>query len=211
MKYTMILTFIWFAVFSCSSSKVDEKTLKLYAEAAGAYREARYGDVISLLSRPGNFPPALVLKGKAEYFAGRAGDAEKTLRRARSLSRGGTESVLFLARALMDQGRFEEARSLAETILAGDPLDLRALRLAALLARESGPSGEAAGNAFLDRAAEASLEAALVFLDRAKLRWIGGRGAEALADLEKARILAAENLPLASSIETLEKAIKEKQ
>jgi tetratricopeptide (TPR) repeat protein len=99
------------------------------------------------------------------------------------------------------------AAALSESLLADDPLDPRILRFAAELAGDAGRTGSAL--AYLDRAAEASAESALVFVDRARARWIAGRGKEALEDLEKARVLLPWNTPLVRSIHNLESAIKE--
>jgi len=193
---------------SCGVQKPGEETLRAYGGAVKAYLEARYEDAIDLLAGVKKFPPGLILKGKAEYFAGRIQEAEKTFRRACTLSPGGAEAQLYLARTLRDQGKIEEAGKVVEKILAGNPLNIQALRLAAGLAKERGPGGEAEETAFLDRAADACAEGALVFLDRARLRWKEGRGKEALDDLKKARYLLVEGSPLAASVENLERVIR---
>jgi hypothetical protein len=61
---------------------------------------------------------------------------------------------------------------------------------------------------FLDRAVEASSETALVFLERARLRWIAGNGKSALEDLRRARVLVHDDSPLLRSIKNLETAIR---
>jgi hypothetical protein len=96
---------------------------------------------------------------------------------------------------------------LTENILSSDPQNIRTLRLASELAKEKGPAGEAAASAFLDRAIEASIETALVFLDRSKLRWISGNRQGAMEDLKKARELLPSHSPLMTAIKTLESAI----
>ncbi|MDR1788444.1 MAG: tetratricopeptide repeat protein [Treponema sp.] len=210
---------LWFLLAACSPRPVDEETLRLYAEASKAYGEHRYVDVIDTLDGKGDFVPALVLKGKAEYFEGKLEAAVKTLTRARRLSPGGTEAALFLARTLRDQGKGTEAQAIVDEVLRDDPNDMRALRFSALLAGERGPAGEAAKAALLDRAAGAAGEAALVFLDRAKLRWTGGRGLEALEDLRKAKAILrgsdsgsdGHGTPgIIASIERLEQTIRER-
>jgi predicted Zn-dependent protease len=134
-------------------------------------------------------------------------EAEKYLRRALSLRPGGVDVSLFLARLLREKGEAPEAEALTEAVLEQDPWNIRALRFAAELARDRGPAGEAASAALLDRAAEASAEAALVFLDRARIRWIAGKGPAALEDLGRARLLLGENSPLLRPVEHLEERI----
>jgi predicted Zn-dependent protease len=201
--------FLAFFLFSCAKKEADEAVLLLYARAAGLYREGRFSEAAALLSDTKQFFPALLLRGKAEYLSGNDEAAEKNFRRALALKPGSAGAALSLARLLMEKGRSAEAETLVEGILGEDPLNIRALRLGAELAREKGPAGEANAAAFLNRAAEASFETALVFLDRARLRWTGGKGEEALEDLQRARALLPEDIPLIRSIEKLENVILE--
>jgi tetratricopeptide (TPR) repeat protein len=192
---------------SCAPSPVNEDTLLRYTRASSAYSQGHFTQAAGMLSGLGAFPPALVLRGKAEYFSGDSAAAEKSLRRALALRPAGAEASLYLSRVLRERGEFQEAAALLEAVLGDDPQDIRALRLAAELSREQGAPEAAA--AFLDRAAEASAEAALVFLDRARVRWISGNGAGALEDLRNARTLLAEDSPLFKSVGTLESVIME--
>jgi tetratricopeptide (TPR) repeat protein len=198
-----------FFILSCGEKKEDEGTLLLYTRAAALYREGRFAEAASMLADPGDFFPALLLRGKAEYFSGNDTDAEKTLRRVLVLRPGSAGASLYLARLLREKGEAEEARALVEKVLGEDPQNIRALRLASVLALEKGSAGEAEAAAFLNRAVEASSETALVFLDRARLRWTGGKGAEALEDLRRARELLPPDIPLVRSIEKLESVIRE--
>jgi tetratricopeptide (TPR) repeat protein len=192
---------------SCSAKRPGEDDLLLYAKASGVYHEARYDEAAELLSGLGDFPPALTLRGKALFFSGDDAAAEKCLRRALRFYPNGTEAGLYLARLLREKGDTEEAAKLAENILSGDPQNIRTLRLASDLARDRGPAGEAEASAFLDRAVEASVETALVFLDRAKIRWTSGNKQGAMEDLNKARELLPYDSPLMRSVKTLESAI----
>jgi hypothetical protein len=81
------------------------------------------------------------------------------------------------------------------------------LRFASGLVLEKGNTGEA--QALLDKAAELSAECALTLLDRARLRWIAGRGAEALEDLARTKAMLPGDTPLARSVENLESRIRE--
>ncbi|AEF81839.1 tetratricopeptide repeat protein [Leadbettera azotonutricia] len=192
---------------SCSMNKPSEDDLLLYARASSVYQEARYAEAAELLSKIEGFSPALTLKGKALFFSGDDGAAEKCLRRALRLYPNGAEAGIYLARLLREKGETEEALKLTENMLSGDPQNVRALRLASELAKDRGPSGEASASAFLDRAIEASVETSLVFLDRAKLRWTNGNRQGAMEDLKKARELLPYDSPLMRSIKTIESAI----
>ena len=153
--------------------------------------------------------PALVLRGKAEYLSGDLPEAERSLKRALALKPGNTEASLFLARIYRETGKLTEARKLIEEVLGDNPMEIRALRLAADLARERGTSGEAASAVLLDRAVEASAELALVFLDRARFRWTGGNTSGALEDLGRARALLPLDSPVMRAVERLESIIRE--
>ncbi|MDR1286985.1 MAG: hypothetical protein LBK08_05180 [Treponema sp.] len=197
-----------FSAVSCSAG-ADGETMLRYARAQSLYAEGRLDETIAGLEGADRFFPALVLRGKAEYFSGDSLKAEKTFRRALRLHPAAAEAGLYLARTLREGEKTAEARAVAEALIAGDPQNIRALRLAASLEGDRGPQGRAAALAFLDRAAEASSECALVFIDRARLRWIAGKGDEALEDLEKARLLLVPGSPMFRAVEKLESAIKE--
>jgi tetratricopeptide (TPR) repeat protein len=196
-------------LLSCAGEEADEETMLLYTRAAALYGEGRFSETAAALSDIPQFFPGLLLRGKAEFLSGDDEAAEKSLRRALALRPGSADAALSLARLLREKGRMAEAGVLVEKVLGEDPQNIRALRLGADLAREKGPAGEAEAGVFLNRAAEASFEAALVFLDRARLRWAGGRGEEALEDLRRARALLPGDIPLVRSIEKLEKVILE--
>ena len=171
------------------------------------YRESRFPETIKMLSGERRFVPALVLRGKAEFFSNDDTRAEKTLSRALALSPGNIEAALYLSRILWEKGKAGEAKILTEKILGDDPQNIRALRLSAELVREGGSLGDAEAMVYLDRAAEASSETALVFLDRARIRWIRGEAKAALEDLGRAGILLPPDSPLARSVTNLESII----
>jgi tetratricopeptide (TPR) repeat protein len=191
---------------SCSLSPGEEE-LRRYVNGSELYGQGRFAEAVDVLGEPGRFPPALVLRAKAEYFSGNLEGAEKSCRLALRRRPGAVEARFYLARILREQGDAPRAKKALETLLADDPGNIRALRLAAELAAGEGKSAEAA--ALLDRAAELSAESAMVFLDRARLRWIAGRGGGALDDLGRARALFPWDGPVARSIEQLESRIKE--
>jgi predicted Zn-dependent protease len=197
--------------FSCSPwIRSDEEALLRYARAAQFYSEGRFRETAAILEGDKDFPPALTLRGKAEFFCDEDEKAEKSFRRSLALRSSGTEARLYLARIYRERGQVQEAETLIEAVLQDDPEDIRALRLAADIAGEQGPRGLEAASIFLDRAVEASSETALVFLDRAKNRWIAGNGKAALADLRSAKIMANEGTALFRAIENLEKTIVER-
>ena len=194
---------------SCAQPAVDDETLLLYARSQNIYREGRFSETANMLQAEKKFVPALVLRGKAEYLSGDLDSAEKSLKRALSLKPEHTEASLFLARLFRETGDKKEAQRLTEKILSDNPSEIRALRLAADLARERGAPGEAASAVLLERAVEAASESAMVFLDRARLRWSGGNSSGALEDLGKAKVLFSHDSPIMRAVETLESIIRE--
>jgi tetratricopeptide (TPR) repeat protein len=171
------------------------------------YAQGRFTETVGLLGGINHFPPALTLRAKAEYFSGELEKAENTCRQAIRRRHSALEAKLYLARILRDRGDPSGAERIAESLLADNPQDIRVLRLASTLALERGKAAEA--QALLDKAAELSAECALVLFDRARLRWIAGRGPEALEDLVRARAMLPPDTPLVRSVENLESRIKE--
>ena len=198
-----------YGTISCDSPAPDDETLFLYARSQNLYREGRFAEAALMLAGEAKFAPALVLRGKAEYLSGDLASSEKSLKRALKQKPEYAEASLFLARLYRETGNAREAQELTEKILANNPQDIRTLRFAAELARERGVSGEAASAAFLDRAVEASAESALVFLDRARLRWTGGNSEGALEDLGRARALLSNESPVFMAVVRLESIISE--
>jgi len=205
-----ILSFFCFLfVTSCGKfselKTPDTETIRLYARASSAYSAGRFAETAELLNREKKFVPALVLRAKAEYFSENFDKAEADCRRALKLRPSSFEAKLYLARTLREKDDFDGAVKAIESLLADNPQDIRALRLAADIAVESGKPDEAA--AFLDRAAEFSAESALVLLDRARLLWTAGKGPEALEDLSRAKAMLPQNTPLVRTIINLENII----
>ena len=198
-----------FLAASCISAAPGDETLLLYTRSQDVYREGRFAEAAKMLTGETNFTPALVLRGKAEYLSGDSDAAAKSLKRALALKPGNTEAAFFLARLYRETGNAGESKKLAEKILGDNPMDIRTLRFAADLARERGVPGEAASAVLLDRAVEASAELVLVFLDRARLRWIGGNRTGALEDLGRARALLSRDSPVVTAVERLESIIYE--
>ena len=193
-------------VCSCAAS-VSEEIFDRYVRAGDMYAQGRFTETAGLLAGINHFPPALVLRAKAEYFSGELEKAENTCRQAIRRRHTALEAKLYLARILRDKGDPAGAERIAESLLTDNPQDIRALRLASGLALEQGKTGEAF--ALLDQAAEFSAECALVLLDRARLRWIAGRGTEALEDLARAGAMLPHDTPLARSVVNLESRITE--
>jgi tetratricopeptide (TPR) repeat protein len=189
-----------FLVFllSCGREKVDDPDLLLYVKSSSEYAQGNFEKAAAMLAPADSFVPALVLRGKALYFCSSLDEAEKLFRRALKFNPGSAEASLFLARIFRDEGREEEARATADLLLRDNPQDPRALRLRADLALQQGDTETAA--ALLDRAVEASAETALVFVDRARMRWTGGNGAGALEDLTRAEALLGRDSYFSSGI-----------
>ena len=212
MKYISLLLLCIFAL-SCTYYTPNDEILLLYARSQDVYREGRFAEVTKMLAGERKFVPALLLRGKAEYLCGDLDAAEKSLKRVLALKSHDIEASLFLARIYRETGKPIEAQKLAEKILGDNPSEIRTLRFAAELARERGASGEAASAVLLDRAVEASVnaaaESALVFLDRARLRWVAGNSTGALEDLKRARALLSDDSPVTRAVEILQSIITE--
>jgi tetratricopeptide (TPR) repeat protein len=196
-----------FSVFSSCSKTPDQKIILRYFHASGEYAQGRFAETIEILNGEKKFPPSLLLRAKAEFFSGDIDKAEKTCRRLLKKQPSFYEGKLYLARILREKGDFDTATQVTESLLADYPQDIRALRFAAELAGESKKYDEAV--IFLDKAAELSAESALVFLDRARLRWVAGKGQEALEDLSRAKAMLPWDTPLLRVINNLERTIKE--
>jgi tetratricopeptide (TPR) repeat protein len=182
--------------------KPKEEVLINYAKAKNLYSEGRFQEAAAILAAENRFPPALTLRGKAEYFLDENDKAEKTLRKVLKIRPSAIEASLYLVRILQEKGKTDEAQALIEALLSDDPSNIRVLRLAASFSPDNAQT-------YLDRAVEASAETALVFLDRARLKWIAGNGNQALEDLERAKSLINDSSsPLFRAINNLEKAIK---
>jgi len=202
----VIICVVVFLMTSCTQ-KPDEKTVRVYVRASEAYAQGKFAETIEILHGEKNFPPALLLRAKAEFFSGDLENAERTCRRAVKLRPAFFESKLYLARILREKNDLPGAVQIAESLIADNPQDIRALRFAADIAFETGKNDEA--SALLDKAAEFSAESAMVLLDRARLRWTAGKGDGALEDLSRARAMLPWDTPLLRSILNLEKTIKE--
>jgi tetratricopeptide (TPR) repeat protein len=183
------------------------ETINLYMSASEAYASGNFSQAIEILGGEKKFPPSLILRAKAEYFYGDLDKAEKSCRRALKLKPSSFEAKLFFVRIIREKGNLENAVQLIESVLADNPQDIRALRLASELAKDAEKNDEAL--AYLDRAAEFSAESAMVLLDRARFRWIAGKDREALEDLNRARAMLPWDTPLLRSILNLEKIIME--
>jgi len=195
-----------FTLISCSKT-LDQKTIILHIRASEMYAQGKFTETIENLNKEKKFPPSLLLRAKAEFFSGDTEKAEKTCRKLLKIQPSFYEGKLYLARILREKGDSDAAVQVTESLLADYPQDIRALRFAAELAGEAKKYDEAA--AFLDKAAELSVESALVLLDRARLRWVAGKGPEALEDLSRAKAMLPWDTPLLRSINNLERTIKE--
>jgi predicted Zn-dependent protease len=204
----LFLTFVC-SFTACRRGQPNEETLLQYTRASGAYSEGRFSEAAEILAPLKSFLPALVLRGKALYFLDQSGEAEKSFRKALSIRPSSTEASIYLARIFKEGGRLEEAESIVTSLISDDPSDIRAFRLAAELSFLKGPAGESQGTVYLDKAIEASTEASLAFLDRARRRWVSGDGNGAVKDLRAAKVLVSANSALFRSISTLERTIME--
>lgn len=186
-------------LYVLSSCSIDENAAnQSYLAAAREYATGNFGQALRLtetaLKQSPHHTASSLLAGKinffdGEYEAARAHFADCLER----IPRAG-EAALWLARLYRFDGQPDKALESCGLVLASDPSDIAALRLAAALAREASDDGTAM--LLLDRAAEASAEAGLVFLDRAALLWERGDDERARRDVE----LASSLLPETSAV-----------
>ncbi|MDR2542656.1 MAG: tetratricopeptide repeat protein [Treponema sp.] len=196
-----------FLLLASCNRKPDAETIRLYVRASDAYALGQFDSVKQILQRENNFPPALMLRTKAEYFSGDIERAEMSCRRVIKLRPSSSEARIFLARIFREKGDIAGAVNMTENILADNPQDIRTLRLAAELAMDTGKLDEAM--VFLNRASEYSAESAMVLLDRARLRWIAGlTNDNVLEDLSRAKAMLPWDAPLLRSISNLEEIIR---
>jgi len=211
MKYHITLKMIFtcaviLVLLSCAKEP-DKETVRIYARACEAYAQGKFGETTDILHSVKKFPPALMLRAKAEYFAGDLENAEKSCLKLLKVRPSSFEAKLYLVRILREKNDINGALRLVESLLTDNPQDIRALRLAAELAADEGKNDDAA--ILLDKAAELSAESAMVLLDRARMRWVAGRASEALEDLSRARAMLPWDTPLLRAIINLENTIKE--
>ncbi len=201
--FFVVLAALCLAV-SCSGDGGD---LSRYAQARDLYASGRFPEASNILSEMNDFVPALILRAKAEYFSGNLAEAEALCKKAIRRRPSSFEAKFYLAKILWERGDLSRCEKIVLGLLADNPGDVRTLRFASELAMDRGKTHEA--GALLDQAAEFSAESAMVFLDRARLRWTAGRGTDALDDLDRAGILLPVESPVAKSIEQLKSIIKE--
>lgn len=176
------------AMLSACGNRHRDRAVSLYAAAAAAYDEGRHeaarAGAERSLELDSSFLPALVLAGKAAYFADDGPASILALRRGVRVSPRAGEAALWLARAYRAAGRTGDAWRTCESLLSSDPSSVPALRLASSLALDEGRAAEA--YAYLDMAIASAAEGGLAFADRAALRWAKGDREGSLADLDAA-------------------------
>jgi tetratricopeptide (TPR) repeat protein len=197
-------------IVSCAEKPVDDDTLLIYARSVSLYNTGNFSGTVSLLNdadavkKMDGFVPAIVLNGKSEYFLGNLDSAEKYFKRAIKLRPSQKESSVYLARILREKGDVNGAKKIVEKLLADDPADVSVLRFASELTKDD----SSVSLSYLNRAASAGEESALVLLERARRNWVLGKTKDALSDINGAKALAGFESPLFRAIENLEKTVK---
>jgi tetratricopeptide (TPR) repeat protein len=179
----------------------------MYVRASEEYAKGNFTETAEILQKTGKFPPALLLRTKAEYFMGDLDNAEVSCRKTIKCRPTSYEAKLYLVKILRDKGEFKKAMEITETLLTDYPSDIRALQSASELSVLSGKNDDAL--IFLNKAVDYSAENALVLLNRARMNWVAGKGGEALDDIIRAKAMLPWETPLYRSINNLEKLIKE--
>lgn len=204
-KTSLHAAIIWLALAaipSCAPNAPGDKALLSYAKASAALEDGNFAQARAMAGKlrkqnPG-FRQAAMLEAKAAWYSG---DATGSAALFRKLVGGDSVSFLWLARALRSAKDGAGAKKAIESALAADPDDPRSLRLASLIAQDSGDG--AASKAYLDRALQSGIELALAYLDRAKIYWAAGEGQKAIGDLEAARALLPAGSSTRGVVETL--------
>ena len=210
MKIVFSLNVFLFAVFIMScGEKTDMQSVSLYLNANELFSQGDFQGAAELLSRENSFPPALILRAKAQYFINDLEKAEISCRQAIKYRPGAFEPKLYLARILKEKGERENLKELIESLLSDNPQNIPLLRFAANNFIDDG--NIAGAISLLDQAAQFSAESALVLLDRARIHWIAGSKNEALEDLSRARAMLPWDSHVSRSIAQLEKRIMEAQ
>lgn len=215
--FTVILILGIFAICffntSCSKDeKIPEDVLLTYVRASSLYSGGKFKEAVAILDEKenaksfANFIPALIVKGKAKYFLGEIDSAEKDFSAVLKKQPYHTDAGLFSARILREKGDKPAALRLVERMLSNDPADVRVLRFAAELTKDD-ERGSAQSLSYLNRAAEAGTESAIVLIERARRHWIAGRVDDAMNDIQGARALTGEDSPLRKVISGLEASI----
>lgn len=206
----ILLTIIMIALFvlfqGCghgeSGGQLSGEELDRYNRALGLYSEGRYEEAAGLISSLGGAYAAQVLRGKALFFSETYAEAEKTFRKALDLRPSSVEARLYLAFIQRASGSETEARRLAEDILVDDPGNLRAYRLLVDLTEDQQNKG-----ALLNQALDSAGDVALLFVERARSRWIAGDGSGALQDLAAALALLPSDSIMRPPVESLRATI----
>lgn len=199
----LLLVFLFPACqFGTGKTAMSPQALSAYTRALELYNQGRYSEAADSSVSLSAYYPAQLLRGKALFFASRYAEAERILAKVQKLRPSSAEAKLYRAYCARSLGKDAEARMLAEELLADDSANLRAYRLLLDLTE---PGRER--SKMLDQALEAAGEAALIFTERARSRWILGDAPGALSDLNAAKVLLNPESLLYGPLATLEKTI----
>lgn len=193
-KAAVIMALVIGLTGGACAKHLDEATLTAYLAAASAYDRGDLDEARELAGKiseanPG-FLPGLMLLGKTRYLSGDDAGAIAALEPAIAMVRGPGEAGLWLARSYRAAQRNDEARNLIERLVASDPRNTAALRLAASIALDAREG--AVARVFLDRAIETGDEVAMACLDRAVLEWASGDSEATIADIDRCLALLPE-------------------
>ncbi|MBP7263669.1 MAG: hypothetical protein KBB32_05805 [Spirochaetia bacterium] len=171
--------------------------LERHIAAISSYQEGKLDKAIAEAAEAERMDDTLVaasiLKGKAEFFSDDLGSALASFSLALKAQPASIEARLWQARCLRYLKRQPEAIEACESALALAPNLVELLRLRAAMAMDDDDVATAA--LCLDRAASNAQEFALVFMDRAALRWAAGHAEGARDDLKVALSLLPPGSP----------------
>jgi tetratricopeptide (TPR) repeat protein len=206
--FLFMLYNMWLLLFPGCGSNHSQTVLSpdqfiVYGKALDLYNQGRYLEAAEGTASLSRTYPGLLLRGKALFFASCYEEAVGYLSKALKRRPSSVEARLYLAYCYRSLGKDKQAREIAEELLADDSSNIRAYRLLLDLS-EPGPGR----TRLLEQALEATEEAAFLFIERGRDRWIRGDGPGALADLGAARTLLNSSSLLIGPLAALEKTIR---
>lgn len=142
------------SAFEGGTAPVEAAVLRFFAEIRGGTPEQGAAAASTLLADFPDEPAALTAVATYFQLQGETQRARELFERAAALETDGVTARMFVAAALVQEGRSEDAEDLLAEVLEAEPDNVQALTARAQLLAARGEVDEAVG--LLDRAAEGS-------------------------------------------------------
>ncbi len=197
-------TAVLFFLGSCSAKRASEKELAAYAEAKILYSQGRLveaEEALSVFSKSTSLPQARFLLGKTKFFRGDFEGASLVFNGLVRKFPEYREARIWLARALLEQGKKDEAERMTDTLLAEDAGDMRVYYLAGMIKAAKGDVRGSLG--YLERSAELGDELAKTYFELARIYYQFGQDEKAEERLKRARSVLQPGNPMLEGIEEL--------